>query len=104
MKQHLCLDKAYNSRMAKQEIIKRGYVPHMPYKRKRGGATKEPKRQHEKETLQEDGLWREPTHDDTTCSGKPFARYEKKTENYLGLVQTAMQYHNPQKNNFGIGS
>src|SRR4051812_9138647 len=35
-KQHLCLDKAYNSKTAKQEIIKRGYVPHIPYKRKRG--------------------------------------------------------------------
>ena len=37
-KQHLCLDKAYNSKSVKQEIIKRGYVPHMPYKRKRGEA------------------------------------------------------------------
>jgi hypothetical protein len=36
IKQHLCLDKAYNSGIVKQEIIKRGYVPHMPYKRKRG--------------------------------------------------------------------
>jgi transposase len=34
--QHLCLDKAYNSRMVKQAIIKRGYVPHIPYKRSRG--------------------------------------------------------------------
>ena len=32
---HLCLDKAYNSKSIKQEIIKRGYVPHIPYKRKR---------------------------------------------------------------------
>ena len=56
IKQHLCLDKAYNSRMAKQEIIKRGYVPHMPYKRKRGEVIKEPKKPHKKEILQEDGL------------------------------------------------
>ena len=34
--QHLCLDKAYNSKTAKQEIISRGYVPHLPYRRKRG--------------------------------------------------------------------
>jgi hypothetical protein len=33
---HLCLDRAYNSKSIKQEIIKRGYVPHIPYKRKRG--------------------------------------------------------------------
>ena len=34
--QHLCLDKAYNSKTAKQAIIKRGYVPHIPFKRNRG--------------------------------------------------------------------
>jgi putative transposase len=34
--QHLCLDKSCNSGMAKQETIKRGYVSHMPYKRKGG--------------------------------------------------------------------
>ena len=28
--QHLCLDKAYNSKTAKQKIISRGYVPHLP--------------------------------------------------------------------------
>ena len=33
---HLCLDKAYDSKSVKQEIIKRGYVPHIVYKRKRG--------------------------------------------------------------------
>ena len=39
-KQHLCLDKAYNSKSVKQEIIKRGYVPHIRYKRKRGDEVK----------------------------------------------------------------
>src|SRR3954447_24791380 len=34
--QHLCLDRAYNSKPIENEIIKRGYVPHIPYKRKRG--------------------------------------------------------------------
>ena len=34
--QHLCLDKAYNSEPAKKELIKRGYVLHIPPKRKRG--------------------------------------------------------------------
>jgi hypothetical protein len=33
--QHLCLDKAYNSEPEEQELIKRGYVLHLPYKRKR---------------------------------------------------------------------
>ena len=34
--QHLCLDRAYNSKPIENEIIKLGYVPHIPYKRKRG--------------------------------------------------------------------
>ena len=33
--QHLCLDKAYNSEPEEQELIKRGYVLHIPQKRKR---------------------------------------------------------------------
>ena len=34
-RQHLCLDKAYNSEQEEQELIKRGYVLHIPPKRKR---------------------------------------------------------------------
>jgi hypothetical protein len=34
--QHLCLDRAYSSELLENEIIRRGYVPHIPYKRKRG--------------------------------------------------------------------
>jgi hypothetical protein len=33
--QNLCLDKAYNSEPEEQELIKRGYVLHVPPKRKR---------------------------------------------------------------------
>src|SRR5215218_5751990 len=32
-KQNLCLDKAYHSKDVKQEIIKRGYIPHIRYRR-----------------------------------------------------------------------
>ena len=39
--QHLCLDRAYNSKSIEKEIIKRGYVPHIPYKRKRGQVKEE---------------------------------------------------------------
>ena len=38
---HLCLDRAYQSKPIEQEIIRRGYVPHIPYKRKRGQKKKE---------------------------------------------------------------
>jgi hypothetical protein len=36
IKQPLCLDMAYSSKAVEQQIIKREYVPHVPYKRKRG--------------------------------------------------------------------
>ena len=34
---HLCLDKAYNSKPIENEIIRRGYVPHIPYKKEDRG-------------------------------------------------------------------
>jgi hypothetical protein len=33
--QHLCLDKAYNSQPQEKELIKRGYVLHIPSKREK---------------------------------------------------------------------
>jgi transposase len=39
--QHLCLDKAYNSKPQGQAIAKRGYVIHLPHKRKRGEVKKD---------------------------------------------------------------
>jgi hypothetical protein len=41
--QHLCLDKAYNSESEEQELINRGYVLHMPYKKKKGEEVDEEK-------------------------------------------------------------
>ena len=32
-KQNLCLDKAYHSKEIEQEIIKRGYIPHIRHRR-----------------------------------------------------------------------
>ncbi len=43
MQEILCLDKAYNSEPQEQELIKRGYVLHIPYKRKRGKKEEEVK-------------------------------------------------------------
>ena len=33
--QHLCLDKAYNSKFVEQELIKRGYILHIPHRRRK---------------------------------------------------------------------
>ena len=43
--QHLCLDKAYNSEPEEQELTKRGYVLHIPYKKKKGEEKLTKKRQ-----------------------------------------------------------
>jgi transposase len=87
--QHLCLDKGYNSAEEEQKLIKRGYVLHIPIKKKKkkkGEDSEEiaipnrrkysPKRWVVKRTDSWHNRFR-----------KLFTRYEKKDENYLGLVQ-----------------
>jgi transposase len=83
---HLCLDRAYQSKLIEQEIIKRGYVLHIPNKRKRGQILKN--------TIQKtyypskNKRWVvERTNSWHNRFRKLFTRYEKKVENYLGLVQ-----------------
>ena len=84
--QHLCLDKAYNSKTVKQAIIKRGYVPNIPFKRNRGqkiGAIcqkKYPSAKNKRWVVERTNSWHNRFR-------KLFTRYEKKMENYLGLVQ-----------------
>jgi putative transposase len=90
--QHLCLDKAYNSEHEEQELITRGYVLHIPPKRKRG----EKEEQEAKITVQRCSNRKkhsakrwvvERTNSWHNRFRKLFTRYEKKSENYLGLVQ-----------------
>jgi transposase len=83
--QHLCLDGAYNSKLVKHEIIKRGYIPHVPYKRKRGQKAetlckkKYPSAKNKRWVVERTNSWHNRFR-------KLFTRYEKKVENYLGLV------------------
>ena len=88
--QHLCLDKAYNSEQEEQELIKRGYVLHIPPKRKRD-ETREIKviTQHRSNRKKYSAKrWViERTNSWHNRFRKLFTRYEKKVENYLGLVQ-----------------
>jgi transposase len=92
--QHLCLDKAYNSKQEEQELVKRGYVLHIPAKRKRD--KNEKKKEEDKITVQHclnrkkysAKRWVvERTNSWHNRFRKLFTRYEKKSENYLGLVQ-----------------
>jgi len=89
--QHLCLDKAYNSEPEEQELIKRGYILHIPYKRNRGEKEKDVKGEtqpslgHKKHSGKRWVV--ERTNSWHNRFRKLFTRYEKKVENYLGLVQ-----------------
>jgi transposase len=99
-RQHLCLDKGYNSAEKEQELIKRGYLLHIPIKKKKKKNSKR-KTGKEEEEEQEEGArvipfrrkyspkrWVvERTNSWHNRFRKLFTRYEKMDENYLGLVQ-----------------
>ena len=83
--QHLCLDKAYNSEPDEQKLIKRGYVLHIPYKKKKGREVDEEKtitmpnrKKHSPKrwVVERTNSWR------NRCR-KLFTGYEKKVDNYL---------------------
>jgi transposase len=77
-KQNLCLDKAYHSKEVEQEIIKRGYIPHIRHRREEKKICKKyPARRW---VVERTNSWHNRFR-------KLFTRYEKKEENYLGLVQ-----------------
>ena len=87
--QHVCLDKGYKSAEEEQELIKRGYVLHIPIKKKKGKkdevgkeiAIPNRKRYSPKRwVVERTNSWHNRFR-------KLFTRYEKKDENYLGLVQ-----------------
>ena len=81
-KQNLCLDKAYHSKEVEQEIFNRGYIPHIRHRREE----KLFHRTHpaaRRWVVERTNSW----HDNRFR--KLFTRYEKKDENYLGLVQLA---------------
>jgi len=79
-KQNLCLDKAYHSKEIEQEIIKRGYIPHIRYRREEQIFRR--KHHLRRWVVERTNSWHNRFR-------KLFTRYEKKDENYLGLVQLA---------------
>jgi transposase len=85
--QHLCLDRAYNSKSTENEIVNRGYVPHILYKRKRGQIKIEKTNQNRHSSSKNKRWVVERTNSWHNRFRKLFTRYEKKVENYLGLVQ-----------------
>jgi putative transposase len=94
--QHLCLDKAYNSKIEEQELIKRGYVLHIPIKKKKkkkkGGEDSEEIAIQNRKKYSPKRWVVERTNSWHNRFRKLFTRYEKKDENYrVGTV--LMLYH-----------
>ena len=79
-KQNLCLDKAYHSQELEQEIVKRGYISHIRHRREEKKLNK--KHPVRRWVVERTNSWHNRFR-------KLFTRYEKKDENYLGLVQLA---------------
>ena len=80
-KKNLYLDKAYHSKEVEQEIIKRGYNPHIRHRREEiiFCRKKHPARRW---VVERTNSWHNRFR-------KLFTRYEKKEENYFGLVELA---------------
>jgi transposase len=86
--QHLCLDKGYNSAEEEQKLIKRGYILHIPVKKEKGkGEDSEEIAIPDRKRYSPKRWVVERTNSWHNRFRKLFTRYEKKTENYLGLVQ-----------------
>jgi putative transposase len=82
--QHLCLDKAYDAPPAEAAVVARGYTPHI---RRRGAETRDAatgERRHpaRRWVVERSLAWL------SKCRGL-LVRYEKKAENYLGLIKVA---------------
>ena len=84
--QHLCLDKGYDFPEIECEVVvKRKYVPHIRHKgekTKRRRRKIEYKRRKRRWVVERTNSWHNRFR-------KLLVRYEKKSENYLGLVQLA---------------
>jgi hypothetical protein len=72
------------------EIIKQRYVLHMPHKRKRGDNTKDKEKTFQKRCHPRRRWVVERTNSWHNRFRKLFARYEKKVESYLGLMQLSL--------------
>jgi putative transposase len=80
-KQNLCLDKAYHSKEVEQEIIKRGYIPHIRHRKEKIIFCRK-KYSARRWVVERTNSWHNRFR-------KLFTRYEKKEDNYLGLVELA---------------
>ena len=78
-RQNLCLDKGYDFPEIAREVVKRRYLPHI---RHRGEKRKKRRYKRRRWVVERTNSWHNRFR-------KLLVRYEKKSENYLGLVQLA---------------
>jgi IS5 family transposase len=88
-KQNLCLDKAYHSKEVEQEIIKRGYIPHVRHRReaKKKHTKKHPTRRW---VVERTNSWHNRLR-------KLFTRYKKMRTISIGLVKLANNFINNKR-------
>ena len=93
LRHHLCLDKGYNSTEEEHKLIKRGYILHIPIKKKKKKGEEEKDNEQKPKAIPNRKRYSlkrwvvERTNSWHNRFRKLFTRYEKKDENYLGLVQ-----------------
>jgi putative transposase len=85
--QHLCLDAAYDSEEARQELEGRGYEPHISPADKKKRSERKRARQHLGGRARRWVV--ERTHSWLNRSRRLLVRWEKKTENYLAFIHLA---------------
>jgi putative transposase len=79
-KQNLCLDKGYDFQEIKEDVIKKGYLPHIPHRGEQSttkGGNHHSKRR--RWVVERTNSWHNRFR-------KLLIRYEKKLENYFALV------------------
>ena len=86
---------AYNSELEEKELVKRGYVLHIPQKRKKGIREEQKEIKiithhcSNRKKYSAKRLVVERTNSWHNRFRKLFTGYEKKVENYLGMVQSS---------------
>lgn len=77
--QNLCLDRGYDSHEIECEVVKRRYIPHILH---RGKEKEYGEKKRRRWVVERTNSWHNRFR-------KLLIRYEKKSENYLGIVQLA---------------
>jgi putative transposase len=87
--QNLCLDKGYDFQEIEYEAVKRGYIPHIRYRGEDSLLPAMAKKYNHHHAVARRWVVIERTDSWHNRLRKLLVRYDKKSENYLGLVRFA---------------